>query len=91
VAKQSAKKSTKKAVTKAMANGPSPSTIGRQLRETEQAMTKAQRRVDQLGERLAGITDHAELGVVGTELADAQAALSALEDRWLELAELRDG
>jgi ATP-binding cassette subfamily F protein uup len=74
-------------------SGPSPSTIGRQLRETEQAMVKAQKRVDQLAERLATIdhstVDHTEFTAVGTELAGAQAELDALESRWLELAELQ--
>ncbi len=67
--------------------GPSPYTIGRRLRETEQAMTKAQRRVDALTERLAGLTDHAELAAVGAELADAQSELDRLETTWLELSE----
>jgi ATP-binding cassette subfamily F protein uup len=74
-------------------SGPSPSTIGRQLRETEQAMVKAQKRVDQLTERLATIdhstVDHTEFTAIGTELAAAQAELDALESRWLELAELQ--
>jgi ABC transport system ATP-binding/permease protein len=67
--------------------GPSPSTIGRRLRETEQAMVKAQALVDRLTERLSGTTDHAELASLGSELAAAQAELDALEERWLELAE----
>ena len=73
------------------ASGPSPYTVGRQLRETEQAMVKAQKRVDQLTERLAGLTDHTELHSLGSELAVAQAELDALESRWLELAELQSG
>jgi ATP-binding cassette subfamily F protein uup len=72
-------------------SGPSPYTVGRQLRETEQAMVKAQKRVDQLTERLAGLTDHAELHALGSELAVAQDELDALESRWLELAELQSG
>ena len=48
------------------------STIGRQLRETEQAMVKAQKRVDQLTERLATIdhstVDHTEFTAIGTDL-----------------------
>ncbi|MGI9646635.1 MAG: ABC-F family ATP-binding cassette domain-containing protein [Ilumatobacteraceae bacterium] len=72
---------------KPSSSGPSPYTIGRRLRETEQAMTKAQRRVDRLTERLAGLTDHAELADVGAELADAQAELDELETTWLELSE----
>ncbi|QRN80810.1 MAG: ABC-F family ATP-binding cassette domain-containing protein [Nocardiopsis sp. BM-2018] len=67
--------------------GPSPSTIGRRLRETEQAMAKVQRRRDQLTDRLAGLTDHAELAAVGAELSEVQAELDLLEERWLELAE----
>jgi ATP-binding cassette subfamily F protein uup len=70
---------------------PSAYTLGRQLRETEQAMGKAQRTVDRLHERLVAATDHAELAVVGAELAAAQAELDALELRWLELAEQQTG
>ena len=68
-------------------SGPSPSTIGRRLRETEQAMARAERRRDRLAEELASLTDHAELARVGAELAAAQAELDALEERWLELAD----
>lgn len=68
-------------------SGPSPSTIGRQLRETEQAMAKAQARVDRLTERLAATTEHGELVTLGTELAAAHADLDALESRWLTLAD----
>ncbi len=70
---------------------PSQYTVGRQLRETEQAMVKAQKRVDQLTEQLAGLTDHAELHSLGSDLAAAQAELDELESRWLELAELQHG
>ena len=44
---------------------PSLSTLRRRLRETEQAMAKVQRRVDQLTERLAATTDHTELATAG--------------------------
>jgi ABC transport system ATP-binding/permease protein len=74
---------------------PSQYTVGRQLRETEQAMAKAQKRVDQLTAELATIdhaaVDHTELSALGTELAAAQADLDDLESRWLELAELQHG
>ena len=40
---------------KASSARPSPYTVGRQLRETEQAMVKAQKRVDQLTEQLAHV------------------------------------
>ena len=56
-------------------------------------MVKAQKRVDQLTERLATIdhstVDHTEFTAVGTDLATAQAELDDLESRWLELAELQ--
>jgi ATP-binding cassette subfamily F protein uup len=70
-------------------SGPSPYTVGRQLRETEQAMVKAQKRVDQLTEQLASVTDHTELAALGNELTAAQEHLDELESRWLELAELQ--
>jgi ATP-binding cassette subfamily F protein uup len=66
---------------------PSQYTIGRQLRDAEQAMTRVQRTVDRLHEQLAATDDHRQLAAVGAELAAAQAELAALEERWLELAE----
>jgi len=75
---------------KAARSGPSPSTIGRRLRETEQAMVKAQRRVDRLHEELASSVDHAMLAERGAELATAQTNLEVLEAEWLELAELAE-
>ena len=68
------------------AAGPSRSTIGRRLRETEQEMAKVQRRLERLSEELAATTGHDELARVGSELAATQAELEALEERWLELA-----
>jgi ATP-binding cassette subfamily F protein uup len=68
-------------------SGPSPSTIGRRLRETEQRMVKAQRRVDELTADLDGVTDHGRLAELGAELATAQAELADLEAAWLDLAE----
>jgi ATP-binding cassette subfamily F protein uup len=71
--------------------GPSRYTIGRRLRDTEQAMARAQRSVDRLQEQLAGTTDHTVLASVGAELAAAQHELAELEHRWLELAEQQSG
>ena len=62
-------------------------TLGRQIRDTEQTMAKLQRRVDRLNEQLVAAVDHTELAALGAELAGAQADLSELEERWLELAE----
>ena len=72
-------------------SGPSPSTIGRRLRETEQAMVKSQKRVDRLAGQLTKVTDHEQLTALGAELAEAQAELDRLEGDWLELAELAEG
>ena len=54
-------------------------------------MVKAQKRVDQLTERLATVTDHTELTALGNDLATAQRELDELESRWFELAELQNG
>ncbi len=62
-------------------------TLGRQIRDTEQAMAKVQRTVDRLDEQLLATTDHAELATLGGELAAAHAELATLEERWLELSE----
>lgn len=66
---------------------PSQYPLGRQLRDTEQAMAKAQRQVDRLHTELTSAADHAQLARIGAELATAQAELTQLEERWLELAE----
>jgi ATP-binding cassette subfamily F protein uup len=66
---------------------PSASTVGRRLRETEQAMAKAERARDRLLDELGAATEHAELARLGVELAAAQVALDELEERWLELAD----
>ncbi len=71
----------------AKVRAPSQYTLGRQLRETEQAMTRVQRTVDRLNEQLSGAGDHTLLASIGAELAAAQAELAVLEERWLELAE----
>jgi ATP-binding cassette subfamily F protein uup len=67
--------------------GASPYTIGRRLRDTEQAMTRAQRRRDRLADELSAASDHAELARIGSALAAAQAELDHIEERWLQLAE----
>ena len=66
-------------------------TLGRRIRETEQAMARAQRRVDRLNEQLVATTDHQQLAELGAELAAGQAELAELEERWLELAEQQSG
>jgi ABC transport system ATP-binding/permease protein len=75
---------------KSPSDRPSASTIGRKLRETEQAMVKAQKRVDALHVELASTTDHQMLAERGTMLAAAQTSLDELEAVWFELADLAD-
>ena len=72
-------------------SGPSASTIGRRLRDTEREMVRAQRRVDELTAELAVTADHVALAERGAVLATAQAELDELEAAWLELAEAAEG
>ncbi len=76
---------------KAARTGPSPSTIGRKLRDTEQAMVKAQKKVDTISAELASTTDHELLAARGEALTEAQGVLDQLEAEWIELAELAEG
>jgi ATP-binding cassette subfamily F protein uup len=76
---------------KAARTGPSASTIGRQLREAEQAMVKTQKRVDTLAGKLSGLAAVDELLAVGNQLSAAQIELDELEATWLELAEQSEG
>ncbi len=89
VTKQVAK-STQPVKSPKKASGPSAYTIGRQLRETEQSMVKAQKRVDSLSEKLAQAAGHQQLADLGADLASAQANLDEFEARWLELSELAE-
>ncbi|MEY2960065.1 MAG: hypothetical protein RLZZ01_2633, partial [Actinomycetota bacterium] len=65
----------------------SRSTLTRRLRESEQAMTKLQRVIGELTDRLAATTDHEELARIGADLAAAQLDLAGHEERWLEIAD----
>jgi ATP-binding cassette subfamily F protein uup len=76
---------------KAARTGPSASTIGRQLREAEQAMVKTQKRVDTLADKLSGLVAVDELLAVGNQLSAAQTELDELEATWLELADQSEG
>ena len=62
-------------------------TLGRQLRDTEQAMSKFQRQIDKLNTSLLATSDHTEMAKLGAELAVAQSELTKLEERWLEIAD----
>ena len=68
--------------------GPSPSTLGRQLRDTEKEIAVLERRRDRLvGELEAAGADVDVLTRVGKELAALEAELGAAEQRWLDVAE----
>jgi ATP-binding cassette subfamily F protein uup len=73
-------------------SGRSSSTIGRDLRQVEKELVKAERWRDELQARLVGVgSDHAVLAELGRELAEALAAVEQAEERWLELsAELEE-
>jgi ABC transport system ATP-binding/permease protein len=68
------------------ASGRSPSTVRRQLGQVEREVHAATEIRDRLSAELASIADHRDLARVGDELAAAQHALDAVEERWLELA-----
>jgi ATP-binding cassette subfamily F protein uup len=70
---------------------PSRYTLGRQIRETEQAMARLERRVEQLNEQLVAATEHRVLASLGGELALAQRELAELEERWLQLSDEQVG
>jgi len=70
---------------------PSPSTLGRRLRDVEKAIAALERRRNQLVAELevAG-GDVGALSRVGTELAALDSELAEAESQWLELAETLD-
>ena len=69
-------------------SGPSPSTLGRQLRDTEKEIAVLERRRDKLvGELESAGADVDVLTRVGNELAALEAELGAAEQRWLDVAE----
>ena len=70
------------------ASGRSVSTIRHELKETDKAMNRLQKRIDTINDDLvANATDHGRLRELGDDLATAQAHLAEAEDRWLELSE----
>jgi ATP-binding cassette subfamily F protein uup len=70
-----------------------PSTLRRLLRDAEKEIATHERRRDKLTDELvAAANDHLLLARLGRELAAAESALAATEERWLELsAELEAG
>jgi ATP-binding cassette subfamily F protein uup len=70
---------------------PSRYTLGRQIRDTEQAMARLERQVERLNEELVAATEHRVLATLGGELALAQRELAELEERWLQLSDEQVG
>jgi ABC transport system ATP-binding/permease protein len=62
-------------------------TLGRLLRDADKEMQRAVKQRDQVMAKLVSTTDHVALAELGRELAAAESALGASEDRWLQLAE----
>jgi len=80
-----------RAATPKKARAASQYTVGRRLREVEQAMARLQRQADRLNEQLVATTDHTLLASLGAELATVQTELAAIEESWLDLAEQQTG
>ena len=57
------------------------------MKDAERELRRLERARDALADDLAAASAHTELARVGAALAQAEAALSAAEDRWLALAE----
>jgi ATP-binding cassette subfamily F protein uup len=67
--------------------GRSPSTVRRQLGQAERDLAAATERRDAIAVELQSAVDHREMGAIGERLATAQAAVDALEETWLSLAD----
>jgi len=69
-------------------SGRSVSTIRHDLRRAEKAMTRLQRQVEQLNQKLvAAGTDHVKLTALGAELSGTQGQLDETEEQWLNFSE----
>jgi ATP-binding cassette subfamily F protein uup len=67
----------------------SPSTLSRLLRDAERELHRASSKRDKLATALSALAsdiDHQQLAKAGTELAEAEAQVSAAEEKWLEIA-----
>jgi ATP-binding cassette subfamily F protein uup len=67
---------------------PSASTLRFKLKEVERDLRKAERRCTTAHAELSAVdpADHRALAAAGHEVAEAEAALAAIEERWLEIA-----
>ncbi|NNE75437.1 MAG: ABC-F family ATP-binding cassette domain-containing protein [Acidimicrobiales bacterium] len=68
-------------------SGPSRSTLRFQLKEVERTMRPIERKRATLAVELDGATDHDTLARVGAQVAELDAQLAELEERWLVVAE----
>jgi ATP-binding cassette subfamily F protein uup len=71
----------------------SSSTLNRLMREAEKDLRKLEKQRARLAEQLAATdgSDHQALAAVGQDLTAADAALAAVEERWLALGEELEG
>ena len=65
----------------------SPSTVRRQLGQSERDLAAATSRRDAIATELSNAVDHREMGAIGERLANAQEAVDSLEEAWLALAD----
>jgi ATP-binding cassette subfamily F protein uup len=81
------------AATPAGAKARTPSTLNRLMREAEKDLRRAERVRDRAVEALAAVdpADHQALAAAGQAVADAEAAVSEVEERWLALGEELEG
>ena len=65
----------------------SPSTLNRLMRDADKELSVLTRRRDRLhGDLVAAATDHGALATLGRELAEVDAQIAVVEERWLALA-----
>jgi hypothetical protein len=67
-------------------SGRSPSTLRRDLGQAERKVAEAIAARDKLEKQMASTNAHWELSTLGEQLAVAEAAVAAAEERWLALA-----
>ena len=67
-------------------SGRSPSTVRRDLGQAERSVAEAIAARDELEKQMASTNAHWELSTLGEQLAAAEAAVAAAEERWLALA-----
>jgi ATP-binding cassette subfamily F protein uup len=75
----------------ATSGGRSHSTIRHELKTAEKEMAKLQKKRERLDAELASAGgDHVQLAEIGRQIADSDAAVADVEERWLELSDEMD-